>query len=321
VNISLVGFHLRINPQLDLEEFFSALTAPDTPYRIDDFGYPRLLAWTDQGDYLAGILLTFKDQRKQTVIEDSTFQVSVAELEAGKSYVDFNYFVIHKQTRRGAYQYYHHSCSIHQFCRLLQREYAGVLERLKEDQLRARGGNRASSRDRREIGRRFKDKLRYTLILRQESFQELLLELEKVKKFEFDAEFIYATNPIFRSLRTSVRTNRHKFTFDARADQTNLKRRILEVLGIEEQPNPGATASSATSTPGTRFARVEGVDVEGNERTFRLQNNPDSFGDTDYDSMVQDGTIDLESILESPIIEWIFERIEENRHHFETEAS
>lgn len=86
---------------------------------------------------------------------------------------------------------------------------------------------------------------------------------------------------------------------------------------LREIPHAQPTSSGSTSR---RYARVEGVDPEGNERAFRLQNNPDSFGDTDYDDMVQYGTIDAKQVLQSPIIGWILERVGENRQHFETDV-
>jgi hypothetical protein len=62
----------------------------------------------------AGLIVTFKDQRMfcEAVEKDGAITFSVHEVVGEKKAVEFNHFVVNKETGRGVYQHYFGSCAL-----------------------------------------------------------------------------------------------------------------------------------------------------------------------------------------------------------------
>jgi len=81
---------------------------------------------THSKNYYVGLLVTVKDQKTfcQLVKKSGHLVVKVNELDDDSNLMDFNFFVLHKTTGFGIYQYYHQSCSVNSFGYFNNRRFA-----------------------------------------------------------------------------------------------------------------------------------------------------------------------------------------------------
>jgi hypothetical protein len=118
VKVRFLGFTIDCKGELTLAQLMNFVKDQDA---YGFAGYQRLIRAAEKDGYFVGLVVTFKTQRRICELEKEELVIQVRELEAGKSIVDFNFFVINQATGRGLYQHYHHSMSLQRFGTLLDR--------------------------------------------------------------------------------------------------------------------------------------------------------------------------------------------------------
>jgi hypothetical protein len=184
--------------------------------------------------------------------------------------MEFNFFVINKKSGVGLYQHYHHSCSIGQGVSLIKKRFNEIKEvkrKEKKDTLVATGKDtkKAEKSANKEISGYFK----WQVLVKKDNLEKVLGELDRIKAFEIDLTYLEPDSKEFGQLSSFVRKQRRKFTFGRKVTPSSLIGPIV----------------SAVNKADTDSGRVFGVDDNGLERIIKIQNNPDNFGEFDYDEV------------------------------------
>jgi len=282
----LLGFVWTMGKGITVAEFFAHLaTLKGKPERFSE--HDRLLYVGTRGDYHVGLFLKLKDQRRSAEIARSgtAFRVTVRELEEGTNLIDFNFFILHKQTGRGVYQHYHQSCSLNQFGIFCSNHY----DELKKSKIAtahaANGPSLPSEDQKKRADRAFKGSLTWENMVRKEALSKLLRELDRIKFFDFTLTTIEDNDALVRPLKAYAKKNRRIVRFGSNGSGL-----IPAIVGIAQRS-------------GITGGRVGGVDAENRERVFRLIENPDTFGEYEYDELANDTVLNLANVEQSPFFE------------------
>lgn len=290
-----MGFIWETGKGITLDEFFTHLAKlKDTPIRFAN--YDRLLYVGTRGGYHVGLFLKIKDQRRSPEImnDSGVYKISVRELNEGSNLCDFNFFAINKATGRGMYQHYHQSCSLNQFGIFCQRQYEDLRQEKVDGELVPLGGDSAGAKDKLRIESKYKGTLTWENMVRPESLDKLLEELAKIKFFEFNATAITAQEPLVGPLSKFAKREKRSFRFSPTADSDGLRGAIVHVV----------------KTGQILRGRVGGVDAEDRERVFRLIENPDTFGEYEYDEIADETTLNVKQVEKSPFFDLMLGKIE-----------
>ena len=119
MKVRFLGFNLDNQcKSISLEEFIVHMITPKG-VKLNISEYDRYMFFDkDSNDkYYLGLLVTVKDQKSfcKLVTEDGKMVVHISEVDSNENLMDFNFFVINKETGSGMYQYYHQSCSLNSF--------------------------------------------------------------------------------------------------------------------------------------------------------------------------------------------------------------
>ncbi|MCC7351843.1 MAG: hypothetical protein IT446_14885 [Phycisphaerales bacterium] len=250
-----------------------------------EFGdHARRLYVCDLDDYWGGMLMTIKDQKHLPLVAENNGKIviTVSELEKGTSPFEFNFFVIVKKTRRGLYQHYHQSCSVGQFSSLCRLAY----DELRQQGLTAAKNKLATGASKKEvkaIEKKYRPSLKYVPIYRQETLNEILKDLDRIKSFEFDFATLTVDGNGFTPLRDAVKKESHTLRFKKDWSVASIRDQLVSII------------ESKRLTKG----RIEGRDSSGLEQVVRLTNNPDVLAEADYDDLAKTIEIDLGKIKEA----------------------
>lgn len=299
----LIGFVWRTGKGITFDEFFEQLKS--LRGELTRFGnYDRLLYTGETQEYFVGLFLTVKDQRRACEIRDlgGEFKINVRALADGTSLTDFNFFIVSKGTGRGLYQHYHNSCSFNQFSIFCSRQYDDLRESRREADLVPEGGDEAPGIAKRKIAEKYKGGLEWEVMVRQEKLQELLEELKIINFIEYEVATFTADEPTLTPLEPFVKkeTRRLRFHPDMTAD--GLRSRLGDFVRRGNM----------------RQGRVVGRDHEGIERIYRLLENPDSFGQYEYEDLADEHVLNLEDVAESPFVKEMLSVVEKNKTIFLT---
>lgn len=278
MKVRLLGFKLGVEGQaLTLASFAAAVAAQ--PYDPDmASGDKRLFFINDtvHPDYHVGLVVTVKDQKTfcQLVQGNDSLLVKVNELAHGTKLMDFNFFVVHKLTGAGVYQYYHQSCSVSSFGHLAASRFRAYRESLIQSAIDNLQPNEVSEARRAKIRKSYKAQLKWEVIIRAEQLEELIKELKRVKSFEWCVATPTVEQDEFKPLAQHIKNKTSKLAFAVGAPVDALAKAVVALIG---------------ATPLAR-GRIEGEDEDGSARVLRIMNNPENFGEYEYDDLA--GRID-----------------------------
>jgi hypothetical protein len=301
MRVNLVGFRLEAGYGLSMVEVFDYLAQQRSkPIRFGE--HERLIYLASSDAHYFGLFLTIKDHSKIPSIrrQQDEFQIEVTALADGTSVVDFNFFVISRETWAGLYSHYHHSCSINQFG-IFCRTQADALRRERKDGALAHVHDRAEAK---RVRAQFKgDSLKCVVMIRRENLPVLLQQLERIKTFEYDMETLDAVEPLLSPIRPHLRRQSHCLRF---VKDENIKATVINWIGdfIESR--------SPTK------ARVEGIDSSGRNLSFGLLDNPDSFGTFDLASIVDANILKTRDFQDSSFVKQMLGIVQKNGTLFET---
>ena len=259
---------------------------------------------TINNDYRIGLVVTVKDQRRfcQLINDGSGVVVRVNDLGQDSGLMDFNFFVVHKETGAGLYQHYHQSCSVPSFCELSRKNFLQFKKHRIEDLFAALPQGEQTDKNKLKIEKNNSGRLKWTQLVRQEALEALIAEFEKVKAFEYLLTTPYVTENEFRPLGDFIRARSTRIGF---------------VTGTPTQLAAGAIANFVNAGEAKR-GRVEGIDANGNPQYISILNNPDNFGEYEFDYVAnQLNDLNLSSFEDSWVVQELLAACEANRHIIE----
>lgn len=266
----------------------------------------RLLLINDaiNPNYRIGLVVTVKDQRRfcQLINDGAGVVVRVNDLGQDSGLMDFNFFVINKTTGAGLYQHYHQSCSVPSFCELARKSFSLFKDQNIENAFAILPKAEQTPENRGKIERKNSGRLKWAQLVRQEALEALIAEFEKVKAFEYLLATPYVTENEFRPLENHIRTRSTRIGF---------------VTGTPTQLAAGAIANFVRSGEAKR-GKVEGVDADGNPQYLSILNNPDNFGEYEFDDVAaQLNDLNLSSFHDSWVIQELLKACDTNKHIIE----
>lgn len=307
--VRLVGFQFAVEGkgELSLTSFANSIAAvnPGVP---DESGSKRLLFLNDQhhAEYCAGLVVTVKDHRSycELVNSDGSLLVKVNELDHGSNLMEFNFFVFNKKTGAGLYQHYHQSCSVNSFGDFAKRLF---LEYKKESRQAALDavGNSATKAKEAEIRARFGNKLAFSVLVRKEALKDLIEEMQRVKAFQYALATPEVPQDEFAPLKPFIRMKSERLTFSVKTPLISVAQAIQAFVS------------------GNHMSRgsIEAVDEDGINRVIKIMDNPDSFGEYDFDDLVPTlNALNLTKFEQSWVITELIKKCKENIALFEYEA-
>jgi hypothetical protein len=286
MKVRIFGFGINLGRGIGFRDFFGHLETLNGK-QFDN----RILTVAKQDAWWLGVLITIKDAKRFCKMQQAgpKYTISAHELEKGTSMVDFNFFAIYEPTGRGLYQHYHLSSHVSTFCEFLKQRYDALKRQKIQDAIEKRTdvpegvANQAAAKQ-------FAHSLRFTIMCRQESLERCIAQLERVKNMEFEYTSLEFQNDPLTPLTKVAKKRVEKFVF-GRTNVDVTKAAVLQFVGKKLSER----------------IRVHGVDPNGVEQVYKLQNDYDTFAEEEYDDVVK--TIEMnsdnmvESLMTSPVIE------------------
>lgn len=305
--VRLVGFTFKVLGKggLSFSNFARAL-AEVKPEVVAESQERRLLFINDQhyADYYVGLVVTVKNHRTfcELVTAGGNLLVKVNELDHDSSLMDFNFFVLNKLTGAGLYQHYHQSCSVTAFGAIAARRFSEYREVELKNAIASAGGDSASKAVQLKIRQRHINHLHTEIIVRQEALSALIEEMKRVKAFEYCLSTPLVEEDAFAPLKPFVKRKSERIIFSMGTPVQTVANALNAFVGATSLAN----------------GRVEGVDEDGIVRILNIVDNPDTFGEYDYDDLAPKlNELDLTQFHQSWVITELIEKCKGNKAIFE----
>jgi hypothetical protein len=283
MDIKLLGIEFEFGKGITISDFFGHVHAKKgTPVVL--YKYGRFMYVEDIGGYYAGLLITTKSQRKFIEFAESGGKAKLKprDVTQGAQIADFNYFLIGKKSGRGIYQYYHGSCSLDTFGAVCHNHY----ENLKRSKIEAAISKAKASTPTaiRACRNLFSGNLKWNILVRPEAFHDMVADLKRIKTLTVTISTLGLQKTIFSPIANRAKRMTQTFRFPpSTAPVAGLLGEIDALVDLQE----------------IESARLEGDDANGHRQILKLENNPDSFGVFDYDTIASKMDLNPDDFLSS----------------------
>lgn len=303
--VRLLGFKFNVNNKLlSLDSHINYLTTKSNePFDLNGHKRHVYIKNIPDSKYYLGLLITIKDQKKfcELVEQHGKVVVKVNDLNDGSSLMDFNFFVINKKTGIGLYQYYHQSCSVNSFGYLINQRYQELIDStIKHIKSTDKSKNEQSLR------KKYRGRLIWEVLVKKENLKDLLDELTKIKSLECNFATLTVKEDEFAPLSGHVKKLKTKISFFNDSSPSYLAEAIAKIINKEK----------------IEEGRIVGEDFEGIERILRIANNPDNFGEYNYDDIAAKiNLLDVSKFEESWVIKELLSKCDNNKETFEAKLN
>ena len=273
---------------------------------IETPNYQRHFFFFKQKDEYCGLVLTFKDQKKdcRASINKDKFKIKLEDLKDQKL-ATFNFFVLKKSkenTLKGIFLYYHNSCSPTSLSDFIRSSINVHIENLKKEELR--NIEKEKEKEKKAIRKKYHGSLIYSVIVEQSELKTLLRSLKEINKVEMNLES-YA----FRESQfTPIVHYAKNAKLSLNIDKSNSNRVNDVIEGISEFCKDKANY---------RKGKVSGIDKNGYERFIDFVNCPTFFAEFDYDILSENvDELDETNYKINEIYNIIRKEMNENKKYF-----
>ncbi len=258
-------------------------------------------------NYYVGMLLTVKEQKMFCELTNSSgsLVVKVNELDGNSNLMDFNFFVINKNTGMGMYQYYHQSCSLNSFGYFNKQRFFEYKDDKVKTEIALIPERELTNAKENSIKQKYKGNFNWEIFVRREKLKELIEEFQKIKAFEYCFSTLTAVEPEFQPLSNFVKKERTKLSFNSKSP--------IDVL-VDAIPN---IIKKRSITEG----KIIGTDIDGIEKVLKIADNPDNFGEYGYDDIAPKiNSLDVAQFEQSWVVQELLNKCDEYKHIFEAKA-
>ncbi len=281
MKIKIQGFEWFLGKGISLEQLNSYL---EEKSGVDINN--KILAICQKDGFWTGVFLSIKNVKAYCQIKkgDGKFVITPQELEEGASIVDFNFFILHPNTGRGLYQYYHQSASSNTFCNFIKKRYNELKKRKMEQEIELSGGADITEKEYKKIIKKYKGTFSSTTLVRPDRFEDYIRDLKQIKSLSYEISTINVNEKDRTPLhRLAERTTYRAFFSDDLVNMDKIKKAIIEM-------NPTNTFRRAT---------VTGIDYSDQEAMYKLLNDYESYAEYDYDDIIKTVKIDSSDLIGS----------------------
>ncbi|WP_455865012.1 hypothetical protein [Pantoea agglomerans] len=272
MRVRRVGLKLsNSNNKIKTDEFIEYLKS----FNFKSFSYEsgeRFFLFHQDEEFITGVVLTFKDQKKdcRARMSDGKFIIHTSDVLKDEKLIDFNFFAIKKATLKGLYEYYHNSCSIHVLYALLRRSFNNLKEEVKSNFIKdnlSLGKEKAE----RKADRFFSGRLQTQILIDERDIVSVLADFSKVKKIEM-------------SYYADQFNVGHATALQKRSKDVKVSFNIID----SEQSNVSILSESIKTlaeTKGFKKGSVSTTDTDDIERVISIINMPKQLGECDFESL------------------------------------
>lgn len=306
MKVRFIGFSFEAKSIISIKELVSYLVGiRNEQYLLGEHNRMIFINQNQDQEYFLGVLVTIKDQRRfcELANENGSFKIKVNDLEENNNIMDFNFFVINKNTGFGLYQHYHQSCSINQFGYLISKRYLSLIDLRIDSEIKAI--KNISESQERVIKKKYSGRLALEVLVRKDKLNDILNELERIKSFEFDFLYLEAKEKEYEPLSPYVKKERRRFSFVKNSPVSILSSQITKYI----------------ENNGLMKGKIIGEDDHGVERIIHILDNPDNYGEYDYDEVaVKLDSLILDNFENSWVTEELLKCCRKHKHIFEAKT-
>lgn len=292
MDVKVMAFELSLGSGISMDDLYNYCIGTS-----DKAIGKRLLYLHKQDGWWRGLILTTKNIKafSRLIREKGKIRLSPQALDNGEL-AHFNYVILNESSKRGYFQYYHGSASVHGFADALKKKYNDIRElRIAEACLKL---GKTIDDIPKSVKKQFKGTLQCEIVLRKKTFKELMEEMKHVKNITVQFKEYVPDQPLFRPLAEKAKSIKHRLTFGA---QTPVLNNIVDLV----------TANVIKDLRGVA------VSEDDYERPFKFINEPETFDRFDFNEVVLSAEFDSgnisDSMNNSPLIERLFKIAKEDK--------
>lgn len=218
--------------------------------------------------------------------------------------MDFNFFIVNKNTGIGIYQYYHQSFSLNSFGYFLKSIYRNMRDIKIENELNELGKSKPviSQDEKRKIKKKFNNPLNFEILIKKENLESLIKELDVINSFEFNYTYLTAHESSFMPLKSQIKLERTKILFNKKNQSKSLIAK---------------TIVSIVKDAVTTKQKITGIDENKLEKILYISNNPDNFGIYEYDDIASGlNSVEIKKFHESMVVKILTDAANNFQHIF-----
>lgn len=282
INIYPFQVHLTLNDnKLNKDEFLNRLvTNQDIAYPV--FEKNRVVAFKEipNKDYIAGVLLSFRDYNahcRVTRSQNGGYEATVEEIRDGAEY---NFFILNKTTLKGVWLTYHNAAALSVLSAILTKH---LVEYAKSEDI--------------EIKLPFykNNKIGTSFILSNETVDQALDKFNRICSVEFNERLVQRS----RFSPDSIRYKKSKFIINKDSSMRQLKQDIKTLFESDD----------ATET------KVSGINKNNSRESINLDNIFRPWKTFDYDVITRTLTnFNTDNLLAHTVTQSLIEISTENRY-------
>lgn len=309
MQVKLLGFKLSTeekNDLINLSKLFSYIESNSQEKEIYEHKRQIFINSSDNIFY-QGLIITIKDQKKFCELksdDNENFKIQVKDIDELSKIMDFNFFIVNKNTGIGIYQYYHQSFSLNSFGYFLKSIYRNMRDIKIENELNelVKSKQVISQYEKRKIKKKFNNPLNFEILIKKENLESLIKELDIINSFEFNYTYLTAHESSFMPLKSQIKSERTKILFNKKNQSKSLIAetivRIVKDAAITKQ-------------------KITGIDENKLEKILHISNNPDNFGIYEYDDIASGlNSVEIKKFHESMVVKILTDAANNFQHIF-----
>lgn len=309
MQVKLLGFKLSTeekNDFINLSKLFSYIESNSQEKEIYEHKRQIFINSSDNIFY-HGLIITIKDQKKFCELksdDNENFKIQVKDIDELSKIMDFNFFIVNKNTGIGIYQYYHQSFSLNSFGYFLKSIYRNMRDIKIENELNELGKSKPviSQDEKRKIKKKFNNPLNFEILIKKENLESLIKELDVINSFEFNYTYLTAHESSFMPLKSQIKLERTKILFNKKNQSKSLIAK---------------TIVSIVKDAVTTKQKITGIDENKLEKILYISNNPDNFGIYEYDDIASGlNSVEIKKFHESMVVKILTDAANNFQHIF-----
>lgn len=239
--------------------------------------------------YQIGLIISLRDQRKDCELKttDGKLKLNVRELEIGTSLIDFNFFAFSPFRDVGVFQHYRGAMGLTDFGNLLKKVYDDERGKRKKAAEKKRPEGISQTRHLKDVRKKYQRDFDWDALVRPEDFKRLLNDLSKIREFKFKLTSPCVVEPAFTPISNHIR----------------YQTKVVKFVDSSPRAAVAGAIRNAVDNLQLKDVSVRGCNGAGDERVFRILDNPSVFDERDYDSLADHQTLNLEKISASPFVD------------------
>lgn len=276
MNVVVQAFDIELGKGISTSDLYNSIVGlAGTP--LED----RYLYLTKEGDLWMGLLLTARNIKAFSKMRKERNRIQIEPVSLGESEIaHFNYFILNAKHQRGLFQKYHGAASINVLGYQLRSHYNQLKEQKVIRDCNEDGGS--PSAPPKHIKNRYAGHLNWSIVLRRNSFESLISDLEKIKNATIQFTEYMPDCKAFQPIASKAKVIRHRLTFQEQ-HRGAIKRDLIRL----------------SKFPGLKSLSGVGVDSNGLEQKFKLLNEPETLGVFNFNEVALETTFDSNRISDS----------------------